>query len=247
MSAALTRATRALLLLLALVVAARPAAAQRVTKEPPARAARSGGTRGGASRRCRLDTASAWYRGQRAWADESRHDWSDEPLRAALLRAAGVDPAAGDALPGFELVGQPGALPAGADAAEQARMLDTLRALARNRQARWPTRSVVGASGVRAVWLLVAADSALSRTALHRMMEAGPDESPPAAVATLEDRLRVAAGRKQIYGTQFVLAPDGTPQLAPLEDPPHVDLRRDGAGLPPLAASICAARAPPRR
>ena len=115
-------------------------------------------------------------------------------------------------------------------------------ALARVRQAPWPTRSVVGPAGVRAVWLVAARDTALARTTLHRMMEAGPDESPPAAVATLEDRLRIAAGRKQLYGTQLVRAADGTLTTAPLEDSAHVDLRRDAAGLPPLAQALCAAR-----
>ena len=230
-----TRTLARLLFGLVLLLSARPSVAQPVRKDAPARS----------PRRCRVDSAAQWFRRQRAWADESRHDWSDEPLRAALLRAAGVD-AADAALPGFEIVGRAADAPARGDAAERTRMLDSLRALAKDRRAQWPTRSVVGPAGVHAVWLLVAADSALSRTALHRMMEAGPDESPPAAVATLEDRLRVAAGRKQIYGTQFVLAADGTPEPAPLEDPPRVDLRREAAGLPPLAASVCASRAPPR-
>jgi Family of unknown function (DUF6624) len=100
---------------------------------------------------------------------------------------------------------------------------------------------VVGAQGVRAVWLLTSRDSALARVALHRMMEAGPEESPPAAVAILEDRLRIAAGRKQLYATQLVKAADGNLEPAPVEDPKHVDLRRDAAGLPPFAQAICAA------
>lgn len=54
-----------------------------------------------------------------------------------------------------------------------------------------------------------------ARVALHRMMEAGPEESPRAA--------------------------DGKVEPAPLEDLKHVDLRRDAAGLPPLAQSICIA------
>ena len=108
----------------------------------------------------------------------------------------------------------------------------------------WPTKSVVGAEGVWAVWVLAAQDTLLARAALHRMMEAGPEESPPAAVAMLEDRLRVASGRKQIYGTQLVKAADGKLEPAPLEDPKHVDLRRDAAGLPPLAQSLCAATRP---
>ena len=60
-------------------------------------------------------------------------------------------------------------------------------------------------------------------------------------MAILEDRLRIAAGRKQIYATQLVKSADGNLEPAPLEDPKHVDLGRDAAGLPPLAQAICAA------
>lgn len=185
-----------------------------------------------------LDTSAAWYRKQTAWADESRGGWSNDTLRAALVRAAHIDPRA-DALPlvGFEIF-DPDANGAAADSAA----LGLLRGLARTRGATWPTRSVVGPAGVRAVWLLVGTDSALARTALHRMMEAGPDESPPAAVATLEDRLRVQSGRKQLYGTQLRRGADGALEPLPIEDPKHVDLRRDAAGLPPLAQALCAAR-----
>jgi hypothetical protein len=185
-----------------------------------------------------LDTTAAWYRKQAAWADDSRGGWSNDSLRTALLRAARID-ARAKAMPfgGFEIV-DAGAGTAAADSAA----LSYLRGLARTRGSAWPTRSVVGAAGVRAVWLLVGTDSALARTALHRMMEAGPDESPPAAVATLEDRLRVQTGRKQLYGTQLRRAANGTLEPLPIEDPKHVDLRRDAAGLPPLARALCSAR-----
>ena len=73
------------------------------------------------------------------------------------------------------------------------------------------------------------------------MMEAGPEESNAADVAVLEDRQRVANGRKQIYGTQFTVA-GGRVTLAPMEDSAHVDLRREGAGLPPFRLSACLAR-----
>ena len=132
----------------------------------------------------------------------------------------------------------PRLMPAQGDAASAITML---RGLAQTRGSTWPTKSVVGAQGVRAVWMLASRDSTLARTALHRMMEAGPEESPPAAVAMLEDRLRIAAGRKQIYATQLVRTADGKLEPAPLEDPKHVDLRRDAAGLPTLAQAICAA------
>lgn len=190
-----------------------------------------------------LDTTARWYVTQREWADDSRHAWSNDSLRQALVRAAGLDanPTGGaGALLGYEIVG---AAP-NAGQGEDAAVMTMLRGLAQSRQAPWPTKSVVGAQGVRAVWIIASRDSALSRVALHRMMEAGPEESPPAAVAILEDRLRIAAGRKQIYGTQLVRVAGGKLEPAPLEDPKHVDLRRDAAGLPPLAQSVCAAMKP---
>ena len=49
-----------------------------------------------------------------------------------------------------------------------------------------------------------------------------------ADVATLEDRVRLASGRKQIYGTQLV-SENGLLRLAPMEDSAHVELRRDAA------------------
>ena len=187
-----------------------------------------------------LDTMATWYRKQKAWLDDSRHDWSNDSLRTALMRAAQLDREDPTGpLSGYELVVPNARTSVTADSAT----LNYLRNLIRTRGTQWPTRSVVGAAGVRAAWLLVGQDSALSRAALHRMMEAGPDESPPAAVATLEDRIRVQSGRKQLYGTQVVRRADGTVEPLPIEDPKHVDLRRDAAGLPPLAHAKCAARA----
>ena len=187
-----------------------------------------------------FDTTAKWFVKQRQWSTETTKTWSNDSLRTALIHAAALDanPNAGaGALLGYEIAGA---------ASNSAQTSDTsalalLRRLSRDRQSPWPVKSVVGAQGVRAVWLIAGQDSALSRVALHRMMEAGPDESPPAAVAMLEDRLRIAAGRKQLYGTQLVRAASGTLEPAPLEDPKHVDLRRDAAGLPPIAQSICAA------
>ncbi|MFN8571282.1 MAG: hypothetical protein U0132_04440 [Gemmatimonadaceae bacterium] len=188
---------------------------------------------------CPVDTAAAWYKKQRQWNDESQQHWTDDAFRQELLRGAGLTvEQALDVHPGFELVGT------GAPAADesQAPVLDRLRALTKNRQSIWPTRSVVGAAGVRAVWNLSARDTLLSVVTLHRMMEAGPDESPPAAVAVMDDRLRIRAGRKQIYATQLVVGANGDLVPAPTEDLPHVELRREAAGLPPLSTSLCLAK-----
>ncbi len=184
---------------------------------------------------CRVDSSAAWYKRQRTWFDDSKHAWSNDTLRTKLLRAAGLDASAPVAVQwGWAIAGDPAP---GGDSA----MTTALFTLARARGSAWPTKSVVGAAGAHAVALLALRDTALGRAALHRMMEAGPDESPAADVATLEDRLRLISGRKQIYGTQFQRGEKGL-TLAPMEDSAHVDLRREDAGLPPFTLSACLAR-----
>ncbi len=183
------------------------------------------------------DTASSWYRRQKEWLDERGAKWSDESLRAALLSTAADGAASSGALLGFEMADATISAPSAADSV----LIAGLKKLAAERGSTWPTRSVVGARGVLAVWGLAARDTMLARVSLKRMMEAGPEESPPAAVAILEDRQRVRMGRKQLYGTQLTLSPTGTPEPLPIEDLAHLSLRRDGAELPPLAQSLCAA------
>jgi hypothetical protein len=186
-----------------------------------------------------IDTSAEWYRRQREWLSEARPasgtTWTNDSLRTLLVTAAAID--ARRALP-VQLGGLPEADVQAAPADDAA--IARLKQLARDRQSPWPTRSVVGPAGVRATWMLVQRDTALQRTALHRMMEAGPDESLAADVAVLEDRVRIQSGRKQLYGTQLrrvgaVLVPGVT------EDSAHVDMRRDAAGLPPLRVALCAA------
>jgi len=91
---------------------------------------------------------------------------------------------------------------------------------------------------VRAVFMLAHSDTGFARTALHRMMESGLEEAIKPDVAVLDDRVHVASGRKQIYGTQLVMANGRLVPIA-IEDSAHVDLRREGANLPPLAWSVC--------
>lgn len=185
-----------------------------------------------------IDTTATWYRRQREWLDESTIKWSDDALRISLLRASGTDAAgANGALLGYEITDEVPSAPTAADA----ELIAKLKALGVERGSIWPTRSVVGARGVLAVWALAGRDTTLARVALKRMMEAGPDESPPAAVAILEDRQRTRAGRKQLYGTQLHRATNGTLEPMPIEDEAHLALRRDGAELPTLAQSVCAA------
>ena len=193
--------------------------------------------RGGARSCAGPDTTAQWYRDQRAAMDDSRRNWSSDTLRERLLGAAGIDPAVPLAAQwGWQVDGRAPATGPDVEGGVS-RLRQVLRA---GRGSAWPTRSVVGAAGVRAVWILVQQDTALERAALHRMMEAGPEESLPADIAVLEDRVRALSNRKQLYGTQLSRV-NGRVIVMPIEDSAHVDLRREAAGLPPLRQAVCAA------
>ena len=190
-----------------------------------------------AAKACKVSPKDAWMKKQASFFDDTKHDWSNDTLRTALLEAAGLSPSmASPAQHGVHVDGTDDITTPAASA-----MRDKLKALASQRGSVWPTRSVVGGAGTHAVYMIVRSDTGLARAALHRMMEAGPAESPAVDVATLEDQLRLVWGRKQIYGTQFRIGANGRIELAPMEDSTHADLRREDAGLPPFKVGLCLA------
>jgi hypothetical protein len=101
----------------------------------------------------------------------------------------------------------------------------------------WPGRALVGDDGEHAAWLVVQlADTDLQRRALEHL-EAAVDcgDADPCHFACLLDRVRMAEGRPQVFGSQFVSAGDGAVAPWPIEDPCGVDERRRSVGLEPLA------------
>lgn len=190
----------------------------------------------GPSKACApVNPKAEWYTKQQSFADSAGATFTDPALRQQLLAAAGYDAkAAFTPELGYRIIGT--ATPATKDTS----VLATLRAMAAKRQ--WPSRASVGAAGVHAAWLVSQGDSVLSIAAQRRMMEAGLGESSPAEVAVMEDANRVRQGRGQLYGTHFLRGETGTLVMYRLEDPEHVDMRREGAWLPTLKTSECWAR-----
>jgi hypothetical protein len=187
---------------------------------------------------CSVRNSDPWVKRQAEWFDDSKHDWTNDSLRTALLQAAGIAaPLVSPVQLGVQIDGRDPALGPTAD-----EMVAQLKKLVAARGSTWPTRSVVGAAGTHAVYLLAQRDTGFGRAVLHRMMEAGPSESPSADVATFEDHLRLVWGRKQIYGTRFRVDGAGKVILAPMEDSAHADLRREDAWLPPFKVGLCLAR-----
>lgn len=103
----------------------------------------------------------------------------------------------------------------------------------------WPGRTLAGTDGADAAWLLAQhadQEPELQRTFLEALRGAVADgEASTANLAYLEDRVRVAEGRPQRYGTQFTVT-DGELRPSPIEDPERLDERRAAAGLDTFAA-----------
>jgi len=97
----------------------------------------------------------------------------------------------------------------------------------------WPARSLVGEDGIAAAWLLVQhadRDPAFQRECLDLMRASPDEETSPAHIAYLTDRVLLAEGDSQIYGTQMTVI-NGEYQPRNLRDPETVNQRREAAGL----------------
>jgi len=116
----------------------------------------------------------------------------------------------------------------------------------------WPGRTLVGADGAHAAWLLAQhadADRAFQRQCLDLLAPAAAaGEATGAELAYLTDRVLLAEGRPQEYGTQAA-ARDGRWVPRALRDPAAVDERRAAVSLGPIAGyldRIAADYGPPR-
>ena len=101
----------------------------------------------------------------------------------------------------------------------------------------WLTYSMVGKDGAQAAWLLVQhadADPKFQRECLDLMTKLHKTEVSLSNLAYLTDRVLLAEGKKQIYGTQFTTI-EGKLQPRPMEDEANVDKRRAEMGLSTLA------------
>ena len=101
----------------------------------------------------------------------------------------------------------------------------------------WPTVSAVGRDGAEAAFLIVQhadADTAFQGYALPLLRRAAARHQAPGEwVALLTDRLAVARGQPQEYGTQGKIENDRV-TFRPIADSAHVDQRRARLGMMPL-------------
>jgi hypothetical protein len=105
----------------------------------------------------------------------------------------------------------------------------------------WPGRSIVGDDGASAAWLLVQhadSDPAFQRQCLELLtVAANHGEATKAQVAYLTDRVLLAEGKPQEFGTQAI-GRNGQWVPCDLRDPGHVDQRRAAMSLGSLAGNL---------
>ena len=108
-------------------------------------------------------------------------------------------------------------------------------------QCGWPTKAKYGEQAAGAAWLLAQHadhDLPVQRQALALIEQAAADSGQPLdqLFALLSDRVAVAEGRPQRYGTQL-MAPAGKPcayDFQPMDDRAKVEARRKAMRMPPL-------------
>ncbi|XQW83595.1 DUF6624 domain-containing protein [Thalassotalea piscium] len=101
----------------------------------------------------------------------------------------------------------------------------------------WVTKDLVGVKGVGAAFLVIqhSPDVAFKVKMLPYLKQSylNGEGVSGQQVALLTDRVLIAQGKKQIYGTQADVS-DGKVVFSPIEDETNVDKRREEMKMPPL-------------
>lgn len=159
---------------------------------------------------------------------------TDQVLQAELLRRMALDQAARDQVQGYSTDPRLAewATVRQVDANNTTWLADLIATIG------WPLLSRVGDEAATAAWLIAqhADDAPELQLIFHQQMTAATTlgESSPRLLAYLEDRIRINAGRPQLYGTQFVSDDAGELRPQPVDDPDALDERRNAVGLEPF-------------
>ena len=98
----------------------------------------------------------------------------------------------------------------------------------------YPTISKVGKEASHMAWLLIQHaphDLVFQSECLSLLKTQVQGEILLGDIAFLEDRIRMRKGVAQRYGTQFYTDLNGVYDVYPIEDPEHLDERREAFGL----------------
>ena len=105
----------------------------------------------------------------------------------------------------------------------------------------WPTQEQIGVNGARTLFLVLQHANANTHKKYLPVIEkaAKAGDIKKEYVAYLKDRIAVADGRKQIYGSQIRRDSNSKKHYVyPIEDPQNVDERRTKLGMPPMSQYV---------
>ena len=181
------------------------------------------------------DTATAWQLKSAEWSREAPGSWTNDSLRNVLIAMGIADQAVRPTTGWADSIRNPAFV-------QRMHAQDSINA----QQLReiidrfgWPTKTMVGARGASAAFLVAQHNASLQSLALRLMRALPPREVQQSELAMLEDRLLVAQGKPQKYGTQLNV--DGT-EFAPVDSLERLEERRAEAGLPPMRVYLCMIR-----
>ena len=181
------------------------------------------------------DTSTAWQREALEWSYERPGTWTNDSLRLVLIELADADqavrPASGfvDSTSNQEYLRRM--------AAQDSVGLIELRHIIR--KFGWPSRSLVGARGSAAAFLIAQHNESIHAEALRLMQSLPPGEVQTSAMAMLEDRLLALSGKPQKYATQLKPMVESAVEFYPIDSIARVDARRSAVGLPPISVYLC--------
>lgn len=181
------------------------------------------------------DTATAWRVRSAEWSTERPGGWTNDSLRAVLVAMGEADQAVRPAVGFSDSIRNPAFV-------RRMHLQDSINAVKLREiidRFGWPTRTMVGARGASAAFLVAQHNASLQPLALRLMRALPATEVQQSELAMLEDRVLVAEGKPQKYGTQFT--PDGS-AFFPVDSLSRLEARRAEAGLPPMPVYLCMIR-----
>jgi len=167
---------------------------------------------------------------------------SDEELASELIEMEAKDVAAIEETRNAKNGADPKALEGAAQRWAEIKQRNTTRLKAIINRYGWPSRALVGDKAAHAAFIVVQHsdhDREFQKTCLPLLQAAGRrGEIELWQIAFLTDRILVAEGKNQLYGTQFdpcEHSPDDPDSPCAIEDPERLKLRRKEMGLPPMS------------
>jgi len=184
------------------------------------------------------DTATAWQRISQEWNTERPGSWSNDSLRRVLIAMAEEDQAVRPATGFTDSMKSPAFVRRMAvrDSIGLARLREIIKRFG------WPTRSMVGARGASAAFLIAQHNEAIQPEALRLMLALPPGEVQGSELAMLEDRIRAFSGRPQRFGSQLKPPAGELLEFYPIDSVSRLEARRAAVGLPPMSVYLCMMR-----